>query len=632
MDRATPTAHSEEIELYIRTYYSLLRSSGPVRVRSLEDTHVAMNSSLHQQAASPHLDVSALVYCTLRLPEVMSQARLMIMGQMEDVFRRAGYDVESWAAVRARARRRKFYFQTETGILAAYIASVSDIDDLIPCMTTYQIEWNKMHDLLANTSLGQQLGASCAASDAGQPDAELSAAPSSDAPSPDAAAPDAPLSSETLEEVRQILGLSEMDFARVRQIWPGDRLHTNIRRVAHSRLDFRVHVLGSGLSDYRRGVQYWWRRIEDDSAALALADQPIYFVSSNVHSLVNLISGVAWEHQDELLDYVRSENPEGLLDEYERIQEDHHGHLANFFYYVARTYMAQPGPGRRLAEKVMTREQEAGITRVNDPYCLDVEAQVMQISRLRQNWLDPRLDVFLDEEWALLHQSDALIFNIDYPLGMAAYHIFSQVATAVDQILGVYILGKAATLNGRVGDVMIPNVVYDEHSRNSYLFRNCFTAQDVAPYIEHGSVFDNQKAVTVRGTILQNRDFMHVFYEEGYTDIEMEAGPYLSGIYEDIYPKRYPDDEIVNLFINTPYDIGLIHYASDTPISRRQSLLSKSLSYFGMDATYASSVAVMRRILNQELARQQMLARTNGETPRLPAHASARVAARAHSD
>ena len=54
----------------------------------------------------------------------------------------------------------------------------------------------------------------------------------------------------------------------------------------------------------------------------------------------------------------------------------------------------------------------------------------------------------------------------------------------------------------------IPNVVYDEHSRNTFLFKNCFLAQDVAPHLLHGTVFDNQKAVTVRGTFLQNRDFM----------------------------------------------------------------------------------------------------------------------------
>jgi hypothetical protein len=86
-----------------------------------------------------------------------------------------------------------------------------------------------------------------------------------------------------------------------------------------------------------------------------------------------------------------------------------------------------------------------------------------------------------------------------------------------------------------------------------------------------------------------------------------KPGPYLSGIYEDVYPQRYPVNEIVNLFINVPYDIGLIHYASDTPISRRQTLLSKSMSYFGVDATYATSIAVMRRILSREASRMARL-------------------------
>ena len=67
-------------------------------------------------------------------------------------------------------------------------------------------------------------------------------------------------------------------------------------------------------------------------------------------------------------------------------------------------------------------------------------------------------------------------------------------------------------------------------------------------------MFDNQKAVTVRGTFLQNREYMDMFYREGYTVLEMEAGPYLCAVYEDIYPRRFPVDEIVNLFINAPYD------------------------------------------------------------------------------
>ena len=34
---------------------------------------------------------------------------------------------------------------------------------------------------------------------------------------------------------------------------------------------------------------------------------------------------------------------------------------------------------------------------------------------------------------------------------------------------------------GSEGDIMLATCAYDEHSQNTYLFRNCFTAADVAP-------------------------------------------------------------------------------------------------------------------------------------------------------
>ncbi len=47
--------------------------------------------------------------------------------------------------------------------LAAFIASVSDIDDLIPMLTAYQIEWNKLHDRLVNTPMLARIEAMCRA-------------------------------------------------------------------------------------------------------------------------------------------------------------------------------------------------------------------------------------------------------------------------------------------------------------------------------------------------------------------------------------------------------------------------------------------------------------------------------------
>jgi len=120
----------------------------------------------------------------------------------------------------------------------------------------------------------------------------------------------------------------------------------------------------------------------------------------------------------------------------------------------------------------------------------------------------------------------------------------------------------------------------------------------------YGTVLDNQKAVTVRGTFLQNLSYMDVFYREGYTDIEMEAGPYLSAVYEMYRPKRHPNNEIVNLY-GLPFDLGILHYASDKPLGKGRNLGVASLSYFGMEPTYAASLAILKRIFRHEIGRLQ---------------------------
>jgi hypothetical protein len=366
-----------------------------------------------------------------------------------------------------------------------------------------------------------------------------------------------------------------------------------------------IRLLAGSLTDYRRATDGWWYTISREVDRYLESDlfyRPVYFVSSNTHSLVNLLGGYARAMESDLAAFLEEVNPENLWYHYQRFKAgDGEGDLDNLLYYALSKFLSF-GTAQEQADKqeaVRRFHREVGCFHVENPLYLDVVAQVIELKSLCPESFDARLDL---EGLDVLQDSEAVIFNVDYPLGMAAYHIFSQVAANLGELQGVYFMGKAATLNGQVGDVMIPNVVYDEHSQNTFLFRNCFLATDVAPYLSQGSVFDNQKAVTVRGTFLQNKDFVGVFYQEGYTDIEMETGPYLSGLYENIFPKRYPVNEIVNLFINVPYDIGVIHYASDTPYSRRQSLLSKSLSYFGVDATYASSIAILRRILTQEVA------------------------------
>ncbi len=122
---------------------------------------------------------------------------------------------------------------------------------------------------------------------------------------------------------------------------------------------------------------------------------------------------------------------------------------------------------------------------------------------------------------------------------------------------------------------------------------------DVQPPLVYGSAVDNQRAVAVRGTFLQNRDYLEFYYQGHYTVVEMEAGPYLDACYEIGQPDRYPINESVNM-ARLSFDLGIVHYASDTPYTQARTLGARGLSYRGLDSTYAAAIALARRILQRE--------------------------------
>lgn len=572
MERTVPSTASEEIELFLRTLYSLLRSTTEVQIRTLEEVHAGMNSLLHPDARAQYPDMSAFIYSILRLPAEISRVRSVILGQSSESFFKHGYgNVETWEKIVAAARRRRYFFNG-SDTLICYIASRTDIEDLIPTLTAYQIEWNKIHHLL--------LGA--------PRDFRLEAAMESP---------------EGYERLAEILQISLDDLKRLQTVW-GDAFLPTLQAARDRTCSLRIRLLGGSMIDYWRATRIWWDAIE--AACSKLLERPVYFISSNMHSLSNLLSGYALTQRPLLEEYIQGVPGSHLHATWESIRSgEAPASMENFLYYAMKHYQANAG-GRESLAGQQTYEQARGIQRVASEHSFDVDAQVIELSRLDPATFDPRLRIEpatgAPEDLSFLAASDAIILNIDYPLGLAAFNILAKVAEYVNPILGVYVMGKAATLNGVLGDVMIPNVVQDEHSQNTYLFQNVFSAADVSPYLTFGTVLDNQKAVSVFGTFLQNAKIMDVFYREGFTDLEMEAGPYLSAIYEMYRPKQHPFNEIVNLY-NVPFDVGMLHYASDTPLSKGKNLGAGALSYFGLDSTYASSIAILRRILKLERER-----------------------------
>jgi len=230
MERTVPTAESEEIELYQRTYYSLLRSTAEVKIRSLEEVHAGMNSLLHPTARGSEADMSAFIYSILRLPSCITDVDLVVLGQSAYVFEKAGYDeVYNWQETYAEARRRRSFYNGE-GTVACFIASRSDIDDMIPLLTAYQIEWNKLH---YRFNRAREI----------PPFDELQRMVSGHL------------------ELADLLEVPQDDFDRLYAIWRED-FYTNLKRISDMPCDLRVQLLAGSLNEYRRARHDWWENIE----------------------------------------------------------------------------------------------------------------------------------------------------------------------------------------------------------------------------------------------------------------------------------------------------------------------------------------------------------------------------------
>jgi uncharacterized protein DUF6909 len=554
---AAPSNLSDEVELYQRTYTTLLRSSGETRLRVLESSHMAMGSSLHPLADSDEIDLGAFIYAVRRLPASMTRIKIVVMGQEAALFRRAGIGpLEQWEAVEAPARRRRWYDSGDE-VLAVLLASESDVDDLVPTLVAYQIEWNKIRRRMVAAGW-----------------------PPDEGPSPEACA--------------AALGGAADDWARLAEAW-GEECEHNMAVIAADSKSMRLRMLGGTQVGFQRMTRRWWAPVRADLNARALGDAPLYFVSSNTHSLSNLVTGLARQREDELVDFVERSEHEDLKEELTRFREGRtEGSWENFLYFVARDFFDAGGP--ELRARRHQDEVAAGVEHIRSKTALRVPAQVIPLAGLDPARLDPRLGPV---NAGRLARSGAVVVNTDYPLGLAAYNLLHEVAVDSADLRGVYVLGKAATLNADVGDVMISSVIHDEHSGTTYWLDNAFTVDDIAPDLMFGTGLDNQRAVTVKSTFLQNRNYLDFYYREAFTVVEMEAGPYCNAVYEIADAERYPVDEAVN-FSKLPVDFGIIHYASDTPYTQARTLGARGLSYYGMDSTYASSLAILRRILRLE--------------------------------
>ncbi len=326
-------------------------------------------------------------------------------------------------------------------------------------------------------------------------------------------------------------------------------------------LKLKIRLLSGSWTNFAKAVQNWWRLVvRRAKPQFDLLKQPLIFVSSNNHSLINLLDPFCLEERDRILPYLPEQTPRPKIKK-------------NYLVYYASQFAFQQEP--KLWQKKLAQEKKKGIIRLPPTDHLPLETQIIP-GRL----ISSRL-------------KEAVLLNIEYPLGFAAFHLLEEVLENSQKVLGVYIMGKAAALNTKPGDILIPKIVFDEHTQNTYLVANCFNNN--FPYQFHsGSVLDNQRLVSVLGTFLENKGLFDAYSEKEFNIIEMEAGPYLGAVAQATYPKPLPQKSIVDLH-QPPFDLGLIYYSSDNPYTLAKTL-GKFLGINAIEATYLTTQAIIDRI------------------------------------
>jgi hypothetical protein len=228
----------------------------------------------------------------------------------------------------------------------------------------YQIEWNKMHGIAATDPVLRALIARGAAG-------EL-------------------LDGNELASAGEKLRLQPGDWQRLRSVW-GASLWRNLDLVAQSRKRYTVQMIGGSHLGNARATHQWWLPAERVLYGLGAAERPVYFVSSNTHSIVNVLSGTARRRKDELTAFIRAHGTAELKEELVRLEAGtSRSNWENLLYFAARQYFASADRGAERRQR-SEEEQAVGIHHIDAGGPVDVGIQIIELAKLDPSQFDPRL-------------------------------------------------------------------------------------------------------------------------------------------------------------------------------------------------------------------------------------------------
>ncbi len=306
----------------------------------------------------------------------------------------------------------------------------------------------------------------------------------------------------------------------------------------------------------------WAESIKSKICQLGLQGRPVHLISSNMHSVKNLLYG-----------------PGSLIKAKKEVAE-------NIY---------------EMIEMVKEREEQVdmyaclhGYHFHQDQSGSNIDVNIIDTSLLDITQLHPKMRI----DATYVQNIKPIIVVMDYAFGTQAFQVMDELLCPcrinkqkiVLDIQSISIMGKAGILPGKIGDIMLASAHVMEGTPHNYIVNNDLRKRDFDE--SDGNTVYCGPMVTVLGTSLQNRDVLERFQKSSWKaiGIEMEGAHYQRAINAAIIQGHIPSK------MKTRY----AYYASDNPLISGHTLASGPMGDEGIKPTYMITKVILEKILHPE--------------------------------
>lgn len=303
----------------------------------------------------------------------------------------------------------------------------------------------------------------------------------------------------------------------------------------------------------------WANNIKDILIKKKLINRPIHLISANMHSVMNALFA-----------------PKALGAEFEK--------KPNLNIYQA---LSEP-QNEQLRTKVLNYAQKNGMIYLKDQSGTNIDVQVFDMA-------------FCNEEACSFYSPEdrqyaPVLIVMDYAFGEQAFETIDEFLKPIQvnnraqylNMQSISIMGKAGILEGKKGDLMIPNAHIFEGTADNYPFDNQLKASDFSNSelgVQEGTM------ISVLGTSLQNKELLSYFKHSSWNVIGLE----MEGVH---YQKAIQAASKIRGNIKPDIVVRYAYYASDNPLETGSTLASGGLGNTGVKPTYLITEKILEQLFN----------------------------------